>query len=79
MVCFRYFGRAKDLPGVREMFMSKAKDEDEETQAMSYYKKFLGQGPSYFGDLDEADDELLEFERDAEETGVSISQSISSH
>ena len=66
----RYFGRAKELPGVKELFESKKKDEDEDVATAAFYKKFTGQGPSYFGDLDEADGELLAFERKAEEEGV---------
>ncbi|TCD63426.1 NineTeen Complex (NTC) component [Steccherinum ochraceum] len=64
---YKYFGRAKDLPGVRELFQSKKREEDEENQAQTYYKKFTNQGPAYFGDLDEQDGSLLEFERKAEE------------
>ncbi|PCH35070.1 Isy1-domain-containing protein [Wolfiporia cocos MD-104 SS10] len=64
---YKYFGRAKELPGVRELFQSKKKDEDEENQAKNFYKKFTSQGPVYFGDLDEADGTLLEFEMRAEE------------
>lgn len=64
---YKYFGRAKDLPGVRELFQSKKKEEEEENQALAFYKKFMNQGPAYFGDLDEADGKLLEYERQAEE------------
>ncbi|EPT02082.1 hypothetical protein FOMPIDRAFT_1022950 [Fomitopsis schrenkii] len=64
---YKYFGRAKELPGVKELFMSKKKEEDEENQAQSFYKKFTNQGPSYFGDLDEQDGKLLEYEMHAEE------------
>jgi pre-mRNA-splicing factor ISY1 len=66
----RYFGRAKDLPGVKELFASRKKEEEEENQALSYYKKFMNQGPSYFGDLDESDGKLLEYEQEAEEEGT---------
>jgi len=66
----RYFGRAKELPGVKELFESKKKDEDEDVATAAFYKRFTNQGPSYFGDLDEADGELLAFERKAEEEGV---------
>ena len=69
----RYFGRAKDLPGVRELFQSKKKEEDEQNQVHEYYKKFTNQGPAYFGDLDEQDGKLLEYERAAEEEGTSSS------
>ncbi|KAF8625852.1 hypothetical protein AX17_006748 [Amanita inopinata Kibby_2008] len=64
---YKYFGRAKDLPGVRELFQSRKKEEEEENQALAYYKKFMNQGPGYYGDLDESDDKLLHFEREAEE------------
>jgi len=64
---FRYFGRAKDLPGVRELFQSKKKDQDEETAAFNHYKKFMDHGPDYYGDLDEQNEELLPFERRLEE------------
>lgn len=75
----RYFGRAKDLPGVRDLFQSKKKEEDEENQVQAYYKKFTNQGPTYFGDLDEADGKLLEFERHAEEEGASHPSTRLSH
>ncbi|KAI0634314.1 Isy1-like splicing factor [Trametes polyzona] len=64
---YKYFGRAKELPGVKELFMSKKTEEDEENKVHSYYKKFTNQGPGYFGDLDEADGALLEYEAKAEE------------
>ncbi|KAI9567609.1 Isy1-like splicing family-domain-containing protein [Boletus coccyginus] len=66
---YKYFGRAKDLPGVRELFQSRKKEEEEENQALAYYKKFMHQGPAYFGDLDETQsgNELIEYEREAEE------------
>lgn len=50
--------------------MSKKTEEDEENRAQSFYKKFTNQGPSYFGDLDEQDGKLLEYERHAEEEGA---------
>lgn len=49
--------------------MSKKKEEEEENQTFAHYKKFMGQGPAYFGDVDEANGSLLESERDAEEAG----------
>ncbi|KAG8216201.1 Isy1-like splicing factor [Butyriboletus roseoflavus] len=66
---YKYFGRAKELPGVRELFQSRKKEEEEENQALAYYKKFMQQGPAYFGDLDETQsgNELIEYEREAEE------------
>ena len=68
---FRYFGQAKDLPGIKELFESWKKGDEEESQALSYYKKFMNQGPSYFGDLDESDGKLLEYKQEAEEEGLS--------
>ena len=67
---YRYFGRAKELPGVKELFASKKKDEEEENLAANYYKKFLNHGPPYYGDLDEADGKLLGYEMQAEEQGM---------
>ncbi|PPQ79013.1 hypothetical protein CVT25_002322 [Psilocybe cyanescens] len=66
---YKYFGRAKDLPGVRELFQSRKNEEEEENQVLAYYKKFMNQGPAYYGDLDEEDGKLLEYEREAEEEG----------
>lgn len=76
LIILRYFGRAKDLPGVRELFQSKKKEEEEENQALAFYKKFMNQGPAYFGDLDEADGKLLEYEHQAEEEGTFISMQV---
>jgi len=67
---FRYFGRAKELPGVRELFQSRKVEEEEENQVHAYYKKFTNQGPAYFGDLDEADGKILAYEKDAEDEGM---------
>lgn len=66
---YKYFGRAKDLPGVKELFQSRKVEEEEEGHVYTFYKKFLNQGPAYFGDLDEQNTEenLVEFERSAEE------------
>ncbi|TFY52665.1 hypothetical protein EVG20_g10453, partial [Dentipellis fragilis] len=64
---YKYFGRAKELPGVRELFETRKKEEDEENATFNFYKKFTNQGPQYFGDLDEADGALLQYEREAEE------------
>ncbi|KAH9974432.1 Isy1-like splicing family-domain-containing protein [Lactifluus volemus] len=64
---YKYFGRAKELPGVKELFESRKKEEDEENATHIFYKKFTNQGPAYFGDLDEADGELLRYEEAAEQ------------
>ncbi|KAI0948113.1 hypothetical protein AcW1_009710 [Taiwanofungus camphoratus] len=69
---YKYFGRAKELPGVKELFQSKKREEDEENQAQSYYKKFANQGPAYFGDLDEAGGDLLKYEMRAEEEALGL-------
>jgi len=69
-IAFRYFGRAKDLPGVRELFQSRKKEEEEENQVFAFYKKFLNQGPVYYGDLDDNDQNLLHYERQAEVEGM---------
>lgn len=67
---YKYFGRAKDLPGVRELFQSRKKEEEEENQVFAFYKKFLNQGPVYYGDLDDNDQNLLHYERQAEAEGT---------
>ena len=57
--------------------MSKKKEEDEQSQAQAFYKKFTNRGPEYFGDLDETDGKLLEYEQ-VEETdchAISLSRS----
>ncbi|KAJ7258214.1 Isy1-like splicing factor [Mycena rebaudengoi] len=64
---YKYFGRAKELPGVRELFQSRKKEEDEENQALAYYKKFMDNGPTYYGDADEVDGTLLAHERELED------------
>ncbi|KAH7106042.1 Isy1-like splicing factor [Auriculariales sp. MPI-PUGE-AT-0066] len=64
---YKYFGRARDLPGVRELFQSKVKDQDEENMALNHYKRFMDHGPEYFGDLDEQNAELLPFEHQLEQ------------
>lgn len=61
------------MPGVRELFQSRKKEEEEENQALAHYKRFMNQGPAYYGDLDEADGKLLTYEREAEEDGESFS------
>jgi pre-mRNA-splicing factor ISY1 len=66
---YKYFGRAKELPGVKELFESRKKEEDEENATQNFYKKYTNQGPAYFGDLDEVDGELLKYEEAAEEAG----------
>ena len=56
---------------MKELFESRKNEDEEENRTYAFYKKFLSQGPSYFGDLDEQDtaEGLLEFEKGAEEEG----------
>jgi pre-mRNA-splicing factor ISY1 len=54
---------------VRELFEGRKKEEEEENQALAFYKKFMNQGPAYYGDLDESDGKLLQFEQEAEDEG----------
>ena len=58
------------MPGVKELFESRKKEEDEENATHTFYKKFTNQGPAYFGDLDEADGKLLKYEEAAEQEGT---------
>jgi pre-mRNA-splicing factor ISY1 len=60
------------LPGVRELFQSRKKEEEEENQVLAHYKRFMNKGPAYYGDLDEADGKLLTYEREAEEEGKAV-------
>ncbi|PWN44332.1 Isy1-domain-containing protein [Ceraceosorus guamensis] len=71
---YKYFGRAKDLPGVKELLSRTQAAEDEaESYRVSRYRRFLNQPGSYYGDDDEEDtpsaggSNLLEEERRAEE------------
>lgn len=65
----RYFGRAKDLPGVRELFQSRKDDEEEENKVFAHYKRFLNRGPPYYGDVDDTNPQLLAYEQSTEEDG----------
>lgn len=64
---YKYFGRAKDLPGVRELFQSRKDDEEEENKVYAHHKRFLNQGPAYYGDIDDNNPQLLAYEQGAEE------------
>lgn len=66
---YKYFGRAKELPGVKELFQSAQKDQEELTSyKRQRYAAFEHVGPEYFGDLGEsAEDAMLRAEREAEE------------
>lgn len=68
---YKYFGRAKELPGVKELFQSAQKDQEELTSyKRQRYAAFENVGPEYYGDLgDEAEDAMLRAERAAEDEG----------
>ncbi|KAK0553682.1 NineTeen Complex (NTC) component [Tilletia horrida] len=52
---YKYFGRAKDLPGVKELLNRTTEQEEElESFKSKKYKRFANQPPSYYG-YEEAD------------------------
>ncbi|WFD32298.1 NineTeen Complex (NTC) component [Malassezia sp. CBS 17886] len=67
---YRYFGRAKDLPGVRELF---ERSKQQEAEAKSYradrYRRFQNQTGAYYGNDDEKDGSLLAEESASESLG----------
>ncbi|CAO1632489.1 unnamed protein product [Parajaminaea phylloscopi] len=67
---YKYFGRAKDLPGVKELLTRSVEqaEQAEEGYKASKYRRFANQPPSYLGDDDEDDGVLLpeEHEREAQ-------------
>lgn len=70
---YKYFGRAKDLPGVKEMFQRGAVVESEENARWEAFQKFRNQGAEYFGDVDEMDADLLKQEQEYERQGECLS------
>ncbi|GAA5871827.1 hypothetical protein JCM8547_003282 [Rhodosporidiobolus lusitaniae] len=68
---YKYFGRAKELPGVRELFSSAAKEQsDIESYKTIKVTMFDNAPPEYYGndsEMGEAGKRLLEEERKAEE------------
>jgi pre-mRNA-splicing factor ISY1 len=65
---YKYFGRAKDLPGVKELLNRSVEEEAEmETFRSLKYKRFANQTPAYYGDDDEGDGLVLAAEEQAEE------------
>ncbi|UZJ51644.1 hypothetical protein CBS101457_000964 [Exobasidium rhododendri] len=65
---YKYFGRAKDLPGVKELLNRTVEEEAEmESYRSLKYKRFANQPPSYYGDDDENDGLILAAEELAEE------------
>ncbi|CAO1634718.1 unnamed protein product [Sympodiomycopsis kandeliae] len=67
---YKYFGRAKDLPGVKELLSNASSiqesQEAKEERLSSKYRQFLNQPPSYLGDEDEDDGVLLKEEEERE-------------
>lgn len=69
---YKYFGRAKDLPGVKEMFNCTAEQEQElESYRTQKFRRFQNQTGAYFGNEDENDGKLLAEEIDSENLGWS--------
>lgn len=66
---YKYFGRAKELPGVKELFETSKKDEEgAATSKRQNFANLRNVGPDYYGDLGEETEELLrKAEREAEE------------
>lgn len=65
---YKYFGRAKDLPGVKELINRSAHDTAEMESFRSHrYRRFINQPPEYYGDADEEDGILLAAEAEAED------------
>lgn len=69
----RYFGRARELPGVKELFENASKDQDELTSyKRQNYANYQNVGPEYYGDLGPVVEDLLQqAEKAAEEEGES--------
>ncbi|WWD04971.1 hypothetical protein V865_003042 [Kwoniella europaea PYCC6329] len=59
---YKYFGRAKELPGVKELFERGATQATEESARNASFQMFRHQGPAYYGDEDEMDPKLVEEE-----------------
>ncbi|KAI8852359.1 pre-mRNA-splicing factor ISY1 [Chytridium lagenaria] len=60
---YRYFGRAKELPGVKELFEHEEMDEKSKTRS----DMFRSVDADYYGYRDEDDGKLLEYERQISE------------
>jgi pre-mRNA-splicing factor ISY1 len=64
---YKYFGRAKDLPGVKELLNRSVEQEAEmESYRSLKYKRFANQPLAYYGDEDEDDGLVLAAEEEAE-------------
>ena len=66
---YKYFGRAKELPGVKELFERTDGDENLEDEV---YQPFMDKGPEYYGDFNEIDNNLLDYESQLESKGLYI-------
>ncbi|KAJ1034534.1 hypothetical protein NDA18_001390 [Ustilago nuda] len=64
---YKYFGRAKDLPGVKELFERRGTEGEEGGRREDRWERFRNLPRSYYGDEDEDDGVLLEEERKEEE------------
>lgn len=62
---YKYFGRAKELPGVKELFQPKAPTLKEKSRA----ELLRNVDADYYGYRDEEDGTLLEYEQEQEELG----------
>ncbi|KAK3310821.1 Isy1-like splicing factor [Chaetomium strumarium] len=69
---YRYFGRAKELPGVKELFEAAAKAKQEDEKPLEERADLKRQvNAAYYGYAPgEEDDELLEYERTREKMAV---------
>ncbi|GHJ87318.1 hypothetical protein NliqN6_3720 [Naganishia liquefaciens] len=63
---YKYFGRAKDLPGVKELFQRGAVQESEDNARFASFQKFRNHGGDYYGNVDEVDPELVKEEEEME-------------
>lgn len=62
---YKYFGRAKELPGVKELFQPKVATLKEKSRA----ELLRNVDADYYGYRDEEDGTLLEYEQEQEELG----------
>jgi pre-mRNA-splicing factor ISY1 len=70
---YRYFGRARELPGVKEMFEAakpKPKEDEEKDLATRHHLRKQVDASYYGYNLDEDDGTLLEYERQKEAEAV---------
>lgn len=57
---YKYFGRAKDLPGVKELLSKQVETaEEREDKQYSHYRQYYHQTPAYYGLEDDQDPKLL--------------------